>query len=96
MEARVAQEPIPSPRTPDAEFEQAELAALLTRALDELPIDQRVAFVLCKVDGRTSVEVSAMLGEDDGTVRARVFHAKKKLRESLARLSGHTGDAGTP
>jgi RNA polymerase sigma-70 factor (ECF subfamily) len=64
-----------------------QLARLLSRALDNLPIEQRIAFVLCEVEDRTSVEVAAMLGENDSTIRARVFHAKKKIRESLAALS---------
>jgi RNA polymerase sigma-70 factor (ECF subfamily) len=84
-ERRLALEPQPKSGTPDASFEHGELARLLTMALDELPDDQRVAFVLCEVEERTSVEVARMLGESDGTIRARVFHAKKKLRAILER-----------
>ena len=73
---------------PDAAFESGELGRLLTMALDELPPDQRIAFVLCEVEERTSVEVARMLGETDGTIRARVFHAKKKLRALLERARG--------
>ena len=51
---------------------------MLTRALDALPVDQRVAFVLCEVEERSSVEVAKMLDENDGTIRARVLLAKKK------------------
>jgi RNA polymerase sigma-70 factor, ECF subfamily len=86
-EARLAREPTPRPATPHAEAERDELAQYLVRALDELPLDQRVAFVLCEVEERTSVEVGAMLGEKDVTIRARVFHAKKKLRERMAALA---------
>lgn len=86
-EKRMANEPgEPVPR-PDADIERAELARLLTAALDRLPLDQRVAFVLCEVEERTSAEVAAMLDEKDGTIRARVMHAKKKLREDLAALA---------
>jgi RNA polymerase sigma-70 factor (ECF subfamily) len=66
-------------------------AALITRqmahrlwvALDELPLDQRVVFVLCEAEQRTSVEVAAIVGAPEGTVRTRLFHAKRKLREML-------------
>ena len=58
-------------------------ASALTRALDELSHDHRVAFVLCEVEERTSAEVSTIVGAPEGTVRTRLFHAKKKLRESL-------------
>jgi len=60
-----------------------QLANRLWVALDELPIDQRVVFVLCEVEQRTSVEVAAMVGAPEGTVRTRLFHAKRKLREML-------------
>ena len=87
-ERRLALEPQPSSGTPDATFEHGELGRLLAMALDELPDDQRVAFVLCEVEERTSVEVAEMLGESDGTIRGRVFHAKKKLRTILERRGG--------
>jgi RNA polymerase sigma-70 factor (ECF subfamily) len=88
-ERRLALEPRASAASgPDETFENGELGRLLTMALDELPVDQRVAFVLCEVEERTSVEVAQMLGETDGTIRARVFHAKKKLRVILERAAG--------
>jgi RNA polymerase sigma-70 factor, ECF subfamily len=87
-EARLADEPRPVPAQPDAGVERAELATLLTTALDRLPLDQRVAFVLCEVEERTSVEVAAMLDEKEGTVRARLMLAKQKLRAALAEEVG--------
>jgi RNA polymerase sigma-70 factor (ECF subfamily) len=84
FETRLSREPAGAPRTPESEAEREELARLLSGALDKLPVEQRVAFVLCEVEERTSTEVGAMLGEKDTTIRARVFHAKKKLREELA------------
>jgi RNA polymerase sigma-70 factor (ECF subfamily) len=60
-----------------------QLATRLWAALDELPIDQRVVFVLCEAEQRTSVEVAEIVGAPEGTVRTRLFHAKRKLREKL-------------
>lgn len=60
------------------------LADRLSAALDELPMDQRVAFVLCEVEQRTAVEAAGILDVPDGTVRSRLFHARKRLRELLA------------
>jgi RNA polymerase sigma-70 factor (ECF subfamily) len=60
------------------------LAGRLSAALDELPLDQRVAFVLCEVEQRTAVEAAAILDVPDGTIRSRLFHARKRLRELLA------------
>jgi RNA polymerase sigma-70 factor (ECF subfamily) len=86
-EGRMALEPRDPPQMPDAELERAELARMLTAALDALPLDQRVAFVLCEVEERTSAEVARMLDENDATIRSRVFHAKKKLKGALSHVS---------
>jgi RNA polymerase sigma-70 factor (ECF subfamily) len=83
-EGRMALEPQAVPAMPDADLERAELARMLTAALDGLPLDQRIAFVLCEVEERTSAEVARLLGENDATIRSRVFHAKKKLKDALA------------
>jgi RNA polymerase sigma-70 factor (ECF subfamily) len=68
-------------------LDRKRLADVLSRALDQLPIDQRVAFVLCEAESRTSVEVAAILGVPEGTVRTRVFHARRKLRLALERYA---------
>ena len=74
------------PRVIDAtdQLSTKQLAAKLWAALDELPIDQRIVFVLCEAEQRTSVEVAAILGVPEGTVRTRAFHARRRLRELLA------------
>jgi len=69
---------------PDVTFENGELGRLLAMALDELPVDQRVAFVLCEVEERTSREVAEITDVPEDTVRTRLHHAKKKLREELS------------
>jgi RNA polymerase sigma-70 factor (ECF subfamily) len=73
------------PHTIDAtdELIRRRLAVRLSTALDQLPIDQRVVFVLCEVEQRTSVEVGRIVDAPEGTVRTRLFHAKRKLREIL-------------
>ncbi|MET0592496.1 MAG: RNA polymerase sigma factor [Polyangiaceae bacterium] len=73
------------PSGPEQHALRADLARELSRALDLLPLDQRVAFVLCEVEERTSKEASAIVGAPEATVRTRLFHAKKKLRDELER-----------
>lgn len=68
---------------PDEPLERAELADALTRALDRIPIDQRVAFVLCEVEERSSQEAAFIVGVPDSTLRARLRAAKRRLRELL-------------
>lgn len=82
---RFSREPGRAGTDPERELTRAELASLLTRAMDDLPMDQRVAFVLCEVEGRTASEASAITGAPDATMRTRLFHAKRKLREALER-----------
>lgn len=83
--ARLGEEPTPqAPPTPEDDVSRKRLAMALSRALDGLPVDQRVAFVLCAVEERASSEVAQIVGVPEATVRTRLFHAKKKLREMLS------------
>lgn len=82
---RMAREPHGESGTPEQEVSRARLADALNRALDTLPIEQRVAFVLCEVEERTSREVAEIVGVPEATVRTRLFHGKRKLREELDR-----------
>ncbi|HEX9296712.1 MAG TPA: RNA polymerase sigma factor [Polyangiaceae bacterium] len=82
---KFAQEPPSSSRTPEHDAARADLARALSRALDTLPIEQRVAFVLCDVEERTSREAAEITSVPEATVRTRLFHARKKLRAVLER-----------
>jgi RNA polymerase sigma-70 factor (ECF subfamily) len=77
-------EPTHRGHDPEALARRKQLAELLQRALDELPLDQRVAFVLCEVEERPSPEVAGIVGAPEATVRTRLFHARKKLRSYLS------------
>jgi RNA polymerase sigma-70 factor, ECF subfamily len=81
--SRFALEPENESGTPEQQAMRMDLARALSLSLDELPIDQRVAFVLCEVEDRTSREAAEIVGVPEGTIRTRVFHAKKKLRDEL-------------
>lgn len=83
LAARLGREPLPDGTRPD-EIERQQLAQALVGALDELPIDQRVAFVLCEVEERSSANAAAVVGVKDSTLRGRLFHAKRKLRLLLS------------
>jgi RNA polymerase sigma-70 factor, ECF subfamily len=96
LEARAAEAgERPHAAAPDVDRERSELAAALTRALDSLPLAQRAAFVLCEIEERSSEEAGQILGEKPGTLRARVFHAKRKLRERLRELTADHALIGT-
>jgi RNA polymerase sigma-70 factor (ECF subfamily) len=80
---RLATEPHPRSSDPERNTLRQELARALTRALDRLPHDQRVAFVLCEVEQRDSKEVAVLVGARSATVRTRLHHARRKLRCAL-------------
>lgn len=82
---RMAREPEGSVNTPEEHASRTRLAKALDSALDTLPIEQRVAFVLCEVEERTSREAAEIVGVPEATIRTRLFHGKRKLREELDR-----------
>ncbi len=82
---RLGKEPRAPGSGPEGAFDRSELAQALRRALDKLPLRQRVAFVLCEVEERTSVQAAQIVGVSEGTIRSRLHHAKAKLRASLDR-----------
>jgi RNA polymerase sigma-70 factor (ECF subfamily) len=84
--ARFAREPEPEPHaSPEHDSEQRQLAAMLMRALETLPFDQRTTFVLSEIEERSSPEVAQILGIPEATVRTRLHHARLKLRVALER-----------
>lgn len=85
MVARLSREPSPQPATPEQEAGRTGVCQAVSRALDTLSLDHRVAFVLCEVEERTVREVADILRIPEGTVRTRLFHARHKLRAALAK-----------
>jgi len=83
MLTRAGREPTPESRSPESSAEGQAFLQALNRALDTLPLDQRVAFVLCDVEERTSGEAAELAGAPEATMRTRLFHARKKLRVAL-------------
>ena len=73
------------PGPPNAEDLAAasEFQARLERAMNELPEKLRLVLLLSALQGYTLEEVSAMLGIPMGTVKSRLFFARKKLAEKL-------------
>jgi len=80
---RFAEQPSAPSASPEDASDQQRLAAMLQRALDGLSFEHRTAFVLCEVEQRPSPEVAQILDIPEGTVRTRLYHARKKLRRAL-------------
>ena len=80
---RMGREPERETESPEAFLQRTTFLQALNRALDRLPLDQRVAFVLCDVEEHSSAEAAEITGAPEGTMRTRLFHARKKLRAAL-------------
>jgi len=52
-------------------------------ALDELPEKLRLVMVLAAIDGYDTREVAALVGIPEGTVKSRLFLARKQMAEKL-------------
>jgi RNA polymerase sigma-70 factor (ECF subfamily) len=52
--------------------------------VDALPEKLRAALVLAAIEGHGVQEVAVLLGVPEGTVKSRLFLARKKLQEILS------------
>ena len=87
---RIAREAVVEPQ-PESSAEQVastrERASHLWSAIDELPDKLRVVIVLSGIEGHDTRELAALLGIPEGTVRSRLFTARKALAERLQWLT---------
>ena len=60
-----------------------EFQAHLDNALAELPDKLRLVLLLAAMDGHTIDEIAGILGLSTGTVKSRIFYARRQLAEKL-------------
>ncbi len=75
--------PDPGP-SPEDQLHQHELGRALRDALSRLPDDQRLAIVLCDVQGLDYAEIAETMRVSLGTVKSRISRARARLRDLLA------------
>jgi RNA polymerase sigma-70 factor (ECF subfamily) len=78
LEDRPADAPSPEARAADRQ-----LGAALTRALDELPEDQREVILLRDVEGLSAPEAAAAIGIGVEALKSRLHRARTALRAAL-------------
>lgn len=78
-------------REPEEEALRPVLRAELSRAVDELPDEFRIALVLCDVEELSYKEIAETMGTPIGTVMSRIHRARKMLQQ---RLHHHAVAAG--
>ena len=61
-----------------------ELAEALELALDQLPEHHRAVIMLREIEGMSYEEMSEALEVPKGTIMSRLFHARRKMQQSLA------------
>ncbi|MGC1366114.1 MAG: sigma-70 family RNA polymerase sigma factor [Candidatus Acidiferrum sp.] len=75
-------QPAPRPSTEDLAA-GSEFQAHLDCAMEELPDKHRFVLLLAAMQGHSLEEVAEMLGLPVGTVKSRLFFARKRLAEKL-------------
>lgn len=69
--------------SPEFVLEQEQFLRQYEEALSKLTEDQRVAFLLNKVEGKKHSEIAEMLGVTQKAVENRIYTAYRKLKEEL-------------
>ena len=72
-----------APPGPDAISERAELLERLARAVDGLPYDLRIAYVMCVVEEVPCKDAASVLGVREGTLWRRLHEARAAVRAEL-------------
>jgi len=89
--ARFEDDGAPEPvQAADRAGTQRELEDWILHGLRELPSEQRIAVELVYYFGHSLEEIGQIMGCPSSTVKARMFHARARLRSVLSRLSGET------
>ena len=71
-----------------AAVEDADRRQLVTRALAELPLEQRIVLELTYYIGHSCQEIAEIMDCPVNTVKTRMVHARRKLRALLPGLTG--------
>jgi len=72
-----------SHETPEYIMEEKEYEAKLETAIAELTEEQRIAFLLNRIEGKKHQEIAEILGISRKAVEKRIYTALTKLREKL-------------
>ncbi|HNP85524.1 MAG: RNA polymerase sigma factor [Chloroflexi bacterium SZAS-1] len=78
----------PARRSPEHIAEQHELQAVVRAVLDDLPPHHRAVLVLHYLEDYSIPEVATILDCPEGTVKSRLYHARKLLKQQLQRHYG--------
>ena len=84
---------VPDPQAgPERLALHGELNDALQAELLRLPHDQRLAVILCDVEGLSYEEIGEAMGSSIGTVKSRISRGRARLRELLRARPEHFGE----
>ena len=78
--------------SPENELEKKQLRQAVARALEKLPEPYRQAIVMREVAGQSYEEIAQSLAIDIGTVKSRIFRARRRLCAILCEDGNFFGD----
>jgi RNA polymerase sigma-70 factor (ECF subfamily) len=70
----------------DATLQSKELSQTIAAALNDLTDEQREAFVMKHVEGRSYAEMAELLGVGEDALKMRVYRARDELKQRLESL----------
>ncbi|MHC4607652.1 MAG: RNA polymerase sigma factor [Planctomycetota bacterium] len=73
----------PVPARPEESSGRSEMREAVRRAVDSLPAGEREVLILAEYNGFRYPEIAQILDIPVGTVKSRMFHALRRLREAL-------------
>ena len=71
--------------SPEIQTEQKQVRESVRKGLSQLPPQQREILVLREIGGLRYDEIGRQLNLEEGTVKSRIFRARKKLCEILSK-----------
>lgn len=75
--------PAPSQYSPDEILERKQEREFLKKALNSLPENQRIAFLLRHIEGLSYQEIAEILNTSVASIESRIHRAKVRLRKKL-------------
>lgn len=91
MRAAVDRETLENVAEVESSTDRAEQRDWLFHGLSMLPEDQRMTIELAYLLGQSCEEIAEIMDCAVGTVKARMFRARVRLRNTLPRLAGEAG-----
>lgn len=67
----------------DQELHRKEMRAILRDAIDSLPLKHRTVVVMHDIEGVPHNEIARIVSCSEGTVRSRLYYARRKLQKQL-------------